>query len=72
MADVRLDETEAEAMAHMTAVHGLILSWGLRANYDELATAIHMIQGFIMQHMLQRLAPDEFGHWYRMNDQHRE
>jgi hypothetical protein len=30
----------------------------------ELASAIHVLQGFVIQHMLQRQAPQEFGEWY--------
>jgi len=62
--EARLNETEQAAMDDLLAAADTILSWELKANHEELTAAIHVIQGFIVQHMLQRIAPEAWGHWY--------
>lgn len=37
--------------------------WEMTANPGELTAAVHVIQGFIVQHMLHRLAPDAWSSW---------
>ena len=36
----------------------------LNSNIDELAKAIHVLQQFPIQHMLNRLWPNQFSDWY--------
>lgn len=47
---------------------GGILDLGLRKDTDnlrvELAAAVHALQAFPIQHMLQRLAPECWGKWF--------
>jgi hypothetical protein len=38
--------------------------WKLQANQFELVAAIHVIQSFIIQHMLGRLAPGQWAPWW--------
>jgi hypothetical protein len=60
-----LSADEAEAMEMLLAVVDHIREdWGLMMNEAELTQAVHVIQGFIIQHMLQRLAPGQWGRWY--------
>lgn len=65
---VALDEEEQQAMDDLLACMGRITSWGLDPDARnlpvELAAAVHVIQGFIIQRMLQRVAPGEWGRWY--------
>ena len=39
--------------------------WGLRANSAEFYGAIHTLQSFIVQHMLQRQEPEYWASWYQ-------
>lgn len=55
---------EQVAMDKLLEVMEIIRGWGLQANQAELTQAVHVIQGFIIQRMLQRLAPDLWGVWY--------
>ena len=41
-----------------------IQGWGLKSYTAEMAQAIHVLQGFVDEHMLNRIAPDEWGSWY--------
>jgi DNA modification methylase len=38
--------------------------WDLRHNGTEMVSAIHVLQGFVVQHMLQRLDAESWGNWY--------
>jgi hypothetical protein len=66
-----LDAEERAVMHHIGAAMGGILDMGLKTQADgvsnlslELCAAVHVLQGFVVQHMLQRLAPAEWGSWY--------
>lgn len=59
-----LDSDERRVMTQIVAVCNEISGWGLRANQGELASAVHVLQGFVIQRALGRIAPDEFGSWY--------
>ena len=61
-----LDADEARVMAEIDRAYGDILAWGLVGNVGELAAAVHVLQGFVIQHMLQRLAPAAWGRWDRL------
>jgi len=62
---VYLDEVEKEAMNELLRAYNKILGWGLEHNREELTGAVHVIQSFIVQHMLHRLSPDAWSDWYR-------
>ena len=47
---------------------GRIHDLGLRANGGELAAAVHVLQGFVVQHMLQRVEPDKWGNWFALEE----
>jgi hypothetical protein len=64
--DVSLDEAETEVMQHLVLVMNGIRDWGLIANASELIAAIHVVQGFIIQHMLQRVGRGQWGEWYNV------
>lgn len=59
-----LDEEEVTAMEDLFKVYICLRGWGLRANHGELEAAVHVIQGFIIQHMLQRVEPEHWTQWY--------
>lgn len=59
-----LNDEEAEAMDLLVSFMGRLHGWGLRSNEDELISAIHTLQGFVIQHALKRLAPGAWGTWY--------
>ena len=58
-----LDADERKAMDHLLAFMKHLRKWGMDANQTELAMAIHTLQGFVVQHMLHRLAPDCWSSW---------
>ena len=59
-----LDDQERAAMDELLSVMDTIQNeWGMQSNGGELASAIHVLQGFIIQHMLHRLAPDRWSGW---------
>jgi hypothetical protein len=59
-----LDAEEQAAMDGLLDVMSTITQkWGMSQNGAELGAAIHVIQGFIVQHMLHRLAPEEWSAW---------
>lgn len=61
-----LDDEEQAAMDQLVGVMRTIVeTWGMRSNGVELASAAHVIQGFIVQHMLHRLVPDQWSDWAR-------
>lgn len=64
MRDAALNPNEQAVMDHILAAMQGIQEWGLRANSTELAMAVHGLQAFVIQHMLQRLNPDAWGRWY--------
>jgi len=41
--------------------------WKLKANHGELGSAVHTIQGFVLQHMLSRVS-DGFGSWWESEE----
>lgn len=59
-----LNEEETAAMNDLLGCYQRIGAWGLVANTEELAHAVHTIQHFIIQHMLGRINPDEWSKWY--------
>lgn len=61
---VILSPDEMEAMGHVLAAMSIIKGWGLLHNETELAIAVHGLQTFIVQHMLQRLEPEHWGKWF--------
>lgn len=61
---VHLDAAEQAVMDHiLAAMHG-VEDLGLQANQAELAIHVHGLQAFVIQHMLQRLAPGQRGAWF--------
>lgn len=58
-----LDREEWTALERIREAHAMILGWGLVANAPELAAAVHVIQGFIVQHVLARTS-DYWSNWY--------
>lgn len=61
-----LDPDEREAMDHLLAFMEIVSKrWQLRVNHPEMGAAIHVLQGFVIQHMLVRVEPDAWGDWWR-------
>jgi hypothetical protein len=65
LAPPELDAEEQLVMDHILEAMDGIQRLGLKTNQNELAAAVHVLQGFVIQHMLQRLAPGHWGAWYR-------
>jgi hypothetical protein len=63
-ATARLDAEEERAMDHLLAFMDTLKGWGLRTNGTEMVSAVHVLQGFVVQHMLQRLDAEAWGNWY--------
>lgn len=59
-----LDDDEREAMDLLLAFMETLQRWGLRVNQEELAQAIHVLQGFVITRMLSRKAPHSWSNWY--------
>lgn len=60
-----LTEDEQEAMDAINALMRVVLNrWKLRTNYNEFIAGIHVLQGFVIQRMLSRLAPKQWKSWY--------
>lgn len=64
MTDRLLDDEEQAAMDAVNNAMSQIVALGLRANGTELASAIHVLQGFVVQHMLQRREAEHWGNWF--------
>lgn len=64
------DESEREALdAILFAFTRITKDWRIRTNTTELAAAVHVLQGFVIQHMLSRLAPEQWGSWWWKEDE---
>jgi hypothetical protein len=59
-----LDPEEQEVMDLLLAFMKRLDDWGLKANQAEMTAAIHVLQGFVVHHMLQRIAPQAWSRWY--------
>ena len=59
-----LDDEELAVFADLNEVVRGIRAWGLVANDQELITAAHTIQGFVIQHFLQRVGVPGISSWY--------
>jgi hypothetical protein len=59
-----LDPEERQVMDALMTVMRTITRWGLRANVNEMMAAIHVLQGFVVQHMLQRIEPEQWSRWF--------
>ena len=59
-----LNEEEQAIMDHILSAMRGIQNMGLRCNEAELAIAVHGLQQFVIQHMLQRIAPGKWGEWF--------
>lgn len=61
---VTLDAHEQAVMDALLGVMRTITrEWGMHANGSELVAAVHVVQGFIVQHMLHRLSPENWSDW---------
>lgn len=61
---VSLNDEEREAMRGLLRFMAVVRVWGLLANGGELIGAVHVLQGFIVQHMLRRLGGDRWSLWF--------
>jgi hypothetical protein len=58
-----MNDEERIAMGKVTEAMHAIQGLGALANQVELTAAVHVLQGFVIQHMLHRLSPEEFSDW---------
>jgi hypothetical protein len=58
-----LNEEEQAALDALNDFMQRVRYWGLRANHGEYTAAIHVLQGFVIQHALVRIDP-RWGQWY--------
>ena len=60
-----LNKDEQQLLDKLNLIHLKIMyEWNLGANNTDFIGAIHVIQHFIIQHMLARKSPEEFNSWY--------
>ena len=60
-----LDDDEHEAMGYLLEFMWKLRKWGMTANQVEMEAAVHVLQGFVIQHMLHRLEPGRWAAWTR-------
>lgn len=59
-----LDREEEKAMNLLMVFMEIVRKdWKMTANGSEFTSAIHVLQGFVVQHMLHRLNPEEWADW---------
>lgn len=67
-----LTEKEQKAMKAIAIAMGSIQEMDDRRslfyNHEELASAIHVLQGFVKQHVLNRQDPKYWSDWWGDND----
>lgn len=61
---IGFDPEEEIASDHLLEFMKTMKKWKLNCNQDELNQAIHILQLFIIKHMLQRLEAEGFSNWY--------
>jgi hypothetical protein len=66
------DEERACSDALQFASQTIIEDWQLQANQHELVAAVHVIQSFIIQHMLARLSPGRWRGWWATEEEREE
>jgi hypothetical protein len=63
-----LNESEDRAMSHLLSFMDIVMGeWKLQKGSNvryEFTLAMHALQAFVIQHMLQRTAPSAWGTWY--------
>ncbi len=59
-----LTEEEYDIHRHILAAYNGILDLNLTANPDELVSAVHVLQHFLMLRVLHREHPEFWGNWY--------
>lgn len=59
-----LDADERKALDAILAAGDAVLALGLAHNKVEFYTHIHGLQGFVVQHMLQRIEPEHWNAWF--------
>lgn len=64
-----LTDEEQAVMDHIgAAMDTIVNAWGLHMGNNlemELCLHVHGLQGFVVQHMLQRVEPNKWGKWYK-------
>jgi hypothetical protein len=61
---LRPNEDEEEAFDAIQGFMRVMHRLKLKANQQEMYSAIHVLQGFVVQHMLERLVPGAWGEWF--------
>ena len=65
-ADIRPDSDEQEALDALQSYMAVVVHrWKLRANQGELLAAVHTLQGAVQQHLLHRIAPNNWASWWQ-------
>jgi hypothetical protein len=68
LAEDRSPVLNVEEQKAMTCLYDFMqivnVAWALDTNKGELAAAVHVLQGFVIQHMLRRLASAHWSAWY--------
>jgi hypothetical protein len=63
-----MDDEEVAAMSEINSFTARIYDWGLCTNKSELIAATHVLEGFVIQHMLHRVQPNQWSDWYSAGD----
>lgn len=59
-----LNDAERRALDAILAAGDAVLALGLEANKHEFYMHIHGLQGFVVQHMLHRIEPNQWNAWF--------
>lgn len=68
---IKYTNKEKLAIVKILVAHNSILELGdkrLQYNNGELSQAIHVLQSFVKQHVLNRLDPEEWSDWWGDDD----
>lgn len=65
-----LNREEEQAMDHLLGYMTIVShDWKLHEPQKaEMAAGVHVLQGYIVQHMMRRLAPGSWSSWYETQD----
>jgi hypothetical protein len=64
-AAVQLNSDEQEVMDHLTGVLEIVIErWRMKHNMQEVISAAHTLQSAVVQHLLNRVNPDQWSSWW--------
>lgn len=68
MSDLTPNIEERAALDAVLDYLDIVRGWEPIANMNELIPAIHVLQHFVIQHVIHRADPDNWGAWYKHHE----